>query len=94
MKAESYVDAQKFEDIPNVGPRIARDFKLLGFSHPGDLTGKDPFLLYTKLCTVTGKRQDPCVLDTFMAVIDFMNGGIAKEWWRYTKERKRIYKDF
>ncbi|MBU1659139.1 helix-hairpin-helix domain-containing protein [bacterium] len=38
----------------------------------------------------SGKRQDPCVLDVFMSIIDFMNGNEARVWWDYTKERKKI----
>ncbi len=80
----------KLTDIPNVGPRIADDFVLLGIKKPKDLIGKDPFALYKKLCRVTGTRHDPCVLDTFMAVTDFMNGAPARPWWYYTKTKKRI----
>jgi hypothetical protein len=34
-------------------------------------------VLYQKLCAATGQRQDPCVLDTFMAATDFMRGAPA-----------------
>jgi alkaline phosphatase len=29
------------------------------------------------------------VLDTFMAIVDFMNGKSAQPWWKYTAQRKR-----
>jgi hypothetical protein len=91
MKALRAKDAQKFIEIPNVGPRIAHDFKVLGLKTPSDLSGKDPFKLYKKLCVLTKSRQDPCVLDTFMAAVAFMNGEKALVWWAYTPERKRLY---
>ncbi|MEK7530520.1 MAG: helix-hairpin-helix domain-containing protein [Patescibacteria group bacterium] len=91
MKAQRAADAKKFEDIPNVGPRIARDFRTLGFSRPMDLKGKDPFMFYKKLCTKTKTRHDPCLLDVFMSVTDFMNGGIVRDWWYYTPKRKKLH---
>jgi hypothetical protein len=93
MKAHHHDGVRKFTDIPNVGPRIARDFATLGIKTPAGLKGKDGFTLYKKLCTLTGVRHDPCVLDTFMAVTDFMNGAPAKPWWFYTPERKKLYPD-
>ncbi len=92
-KVNAGSEAIWFEEIPNVGKRIARDFKKLGCSAPGDLKGKDPFKLYQKLCKLTKTRQDPCVLDVFTAAVDFMNGAAAKPWWRYTAERKKNYPD-
>ena len=52
---------------------------------------RDPFVLYQALCAATGKRQDPCVLDTFMAATDFMRGADAAPWWHYTAQRKALY---
>lgn len=91
MKARSKAMARKFIDIPNVGPRIAGDFKMLGFEKPLDLVGQDPFGLYQKLSTKTGEYQDPCVLDVFMSVVDFMDGASPRPWWHYTPERKKRY---
>jgi len=80
--------ASTLEDIPNIGPAIARDLRLLGIQEPSDLAGRDPFEMYDDLCCATGKRQDPCVLDVFIAVVRFAKDGIAKPWWAYTAERK------
>ncbi|MDB4991890.1 MAG: hypothetical protein JWL75_135 [Parcubacteria group bacterium] len=91
MKAKKAADVQKFIDIPNIGPRMADDFQKLGLKAPHDLAGKDPFTLYQKMCRVSGARQDPCVLDTYMAAIDFMNGAKPKMWWTYTLLRKKQY---
>jgi len=91
MKVENFKDAKKFTDIPNIGPALSERFKMLGFTKPENLKGKDPLVLYKKLCKLTGSKEDPCVLDTFMAAIDFMNGKDARPWWKYTKERKKKY---
>jgi hypothetical protein len=89
MKARVQSDVKKLEDIPNVGPRIARDFFLLGIREPKELKKCDAYSLYKKLERITGVQQDPCVLDTYIAVIDFMNGAPARPWFYYTKTRKQ-----
>ena len=58
-------------------------------SSPGDLPGRDPYALYDELCRVTGGRHDPCLLDTFIAAVRYMEGGPKKPWWKYTAQRKR-----
>ena len=87
-KAASPALCEALEQLPNVGPSLAADLRLLGIRHPRELCGKDAFALYQQLCTVTGQRQDPCVLDTFMAATDFMSGAPPAPWWHYTAQRK------
>lgn len=91
MKAKTAKEVKKIQDIPNVGNAMMRDFLLLGIRTPKDLKRVKAFTLYKKMCTLSGSRQDPCVLDTYMAVIDFMNGAPARPWWFYTKTRKKKY---
>ncbi|HET9048487.1 MAG TPA: helix-hairpin-helix domain-containing protein [Chiayiivirga sp.] len=81
----------RFTDLPNVGPAMAKDFVRLGYSAPTELVGADPLALYQALCLATGARHDPCVLDTFMSVTDFLAGAPPQPWWHYTAERKRRY---
>jgi hypothetical protein len=91
MKAKSAEEVKKCTDIPNIGPAMVADFRVLNISTPQELKKHDAFTLYTKLCKVTGKRHDPCVLDTFLAAVDFMRGAPAKPWWAYTAQRKKTY---
>jgi hypothetical protein len=77
------------EDLPNVGKAIAADLRVLGIRRPSQLKRKDPYALYDRLNHVTGVRHDPCVLDTFIAVVRFVDGGPPQPWWAYTTERKR-----
>jgi len=81
-------DCRELEDLPNIGPKMAADFRLLGITKPAQLKGKDPYRLYDALCRATGMRQDPCVLDVFIAATRFMGGDPARPWWHYTAERK------
>lgn len=82
-------DVARLEDIPNIGPSIADNLRLIGVKHPKDLPGRDPIKLYDALCRKTGQRQDPCVLDVFIAAVRYMEGEPKKPWWKYTAERKR-----
>jgi len=87
-KAASAAECQTLEQLPNIGPSLAEDLRSIGIERPADLRGQDAFVLYRKLCAATGQRQDPCVLDTFMAATDFMGGARAAPWWHYTAQRK------
>ena len=90
-KAASAADCQRLEQLPNVGPAMASDLRALGIQHPQELAHRDAYALYQALCAHSGKRQDPCVLDTFMAVTDFMRGAAPAPWWAYTAQRKQVY---
>ena len=78
-------------NLPNArqDPAVAADLRQLGITSPGELSGRDPYALYDDLCRITGHRHDPCLLDTFIAAIRYMEGGPKKPWWKYTAERKR-----
>ncbi|HEY1392316.1 MAG TPA: helix-hairpin-helix domain-containing protein [Methylibium sp.] len=91
VKGRQAADCTSLEQLPNIGPSLAADLRLIGVESPRDLIGKDAFVLYQKLCAITGKRHDPCVLDTFMAVTDFMRGAAPAPWWQYTAQRKALY---
>ena len=90
-KATRASECVRLEQLPNIGPSLAADLRLIGVHSPRELRGRDPFVLYLSLCAATGRRQDPCVLDTFMAAVDFMRGALAAPWWAYTAERKVLY---
>ena len=81
----------EFQDIPNVGPSIAGDFRQLGFAKPIELVGQDPYALYDRMCILTNTRQDPYVADVFIAAVRFMEGAAPQTWWHYTAERKRVF---
>lgn len=88
-KAPSAAHCTRLEQIPNVGPAIAADLRLIGIATPAALAKRDPYAMYRRLCLSTGQRHDPCVIDTFIAAVRFMQGEPARPWWHYTAERKR-----
>ncbi|MFQ6370449.1 helix-hairpin-helix domain-containing protein [Shewanella sp. YIC-542] len=79
-------------DLPNIGKAMAADLQRLGIISPKQLQGRDPYELYLALCELTGERQDPCVLDVFMAITRFADGAEPAPWWHYTAERKQRYR--
>ncbi len=89
MKSVNRAEITDLQQIPNIGPSIAANLRLIGLSSPQDLLGKDPYTMYDDLCHTTECRQDPCVIDVFIAAVRFMAGEPAKPWWKYTPERKR-----
>jgi len=90
MKNPNRKTVVRLDELPNIGKAMATDLELLGISHPQQLIGQDPVRLYNRLAEITGHSHDPCVLDVFMAVIHFMEGGEAVPWWDFTEQRKRI----
>ncbi len=88
--AASRESVVRFRQIPNIGPAMEADFRMLKVSHPHKLAELDPYALYERLNKVSGTRHDPCVLDTFIAAVRYMQGAPATPWWKYTSERKRV----
>lgn len=88
-KAASARVCKRFQDIPNIGKAMEGDFLLMGFTKPSELAGQDPYAMYENLCRLTKCRQDPCVIDVFIAAVRFMDGGPPTPWWHYTEERKK-----
>jgi hypothetical protein len=82
-------EVKKFQDIPNVGKAIEKNFIFLGIKEPIELIGKDPYQMYSDLCKATCSRHDPCVIDVFISAVRYMEGGPPKKWWEFTDERKK-----
>ncbi len=90
MKNPNRTTVLRLEELPNIGKAMAGDLRLIGINSPKELIRKNPFELYDKLCAKSGKRHDPCVIDVFMSVVQFMEGGDALPWWTFTEKRKEI----
>ncbi len=90
MKAETASAARDLTDIPNIGSSLAADLRSAGIRTPDDVARMDPVAVYHGLSAPMGRRHDPCVLDTFLAAHDFMNGAPRRPWWAYTPQRKAL----
>ena len=94
MKNPDRETVSRLEALPNIGKAIANKLQLIGIDNPRKLIGEEAFALYEALCTKSGKRHDPCVIDVFMSVIYFMEGGEPLPWWSFTKQRKKYSASF
>ena len=81
-------EIQPLVTMPNVGPAVARKLLHLGIARPADLRGQDAEDLFARLCALDGRQHDPCLLDTFTAVVAHANGEPARPWWEYSRARK------
>ena len=90
-KATHAAQCLRLEQLPNIGPALATDLRAIGIDEPAQLARRDAFEPYLALCRHSGKRLDPCVLDTFMAAVDFMSGAPPAPWWTYTARRKQLH---
>ena len=88
MKSPDINTVSKMTDLPNIGKAISADLERIGLTDPKQLIGKDAYELHKQLCEKLKWRQDYCVIDVFLSVISFMEGGEALPWWHFTKERK------
>ena len=80
-----FIMKTELEEIPGIGPALARDLKSVGIEKISDLRGRDPQKLYDKLCKLHGK-QDRCVLYAFRCAVYYASGGKDKEklkWWNW-----------
>jgi len=76
-------------DLPNIGKAMEKDLLAIGIEKPSQLVGSSPHEMYKALCMKTGTKHDPCVLDVFLSITRFMEGGEPQSWWKYTEERKK-----
>jgi hypothetical protein len=49
MKNVSRTEITDLQQIPNIGPSIAANLRLIGVLSPHDLLGKDPYTMYDAL---------------------------------------------
>jgi hypothetical protein len=80
---------KQLTDLPNIGKAMAEDLRTIGIIKPEQLTGRSPYEMYQELCSKTGNRHDPCVIDVFVSITRFIEGDNPRPWWEYTAERKR-----
>ena len=80
--------ASDLTTIPNIGPAVARTLERVGIARPEDLRGRDGEQLFAELCAHEGHGHDPCLLDTFVAAVAYVNDGDDRPWWEFSRERK------
>jgi hypothetical protein len=85
-------ETRQLRDLYSVGPATVRDLKALGITRVEQLLGQDARKLYDRLCKLTGKRCDPCMMDVLSAAIaQAQDPGLPQEkrkWWYWSRIRK------
>lgn len=80
------------QDLPGIGPSLADDLFRLGYRVPEDLQGANPVQMFTRLERLTGRAQDPCVLDAFQCAVYFASTEdpepLLSQWWTWSRLRK------
>ncbi len=87
MPASRRRTSDELQEIPGIGPSLARDLRELGVRQVADLRRRDPERLYAELGRRRGVRQDPCVLYTFRCAAYYArttrpNPELLK-WWNW-----------
>lgn len=84
---------RELRDLSGIGPAMLKDFEMLGVKSVAHLAKQNPQKLYDRLCELTGQRQDPCVLDTFVcAVAQAKDPDLPleqRQWWYWSRKRKQ-----
>ncbi len=75
--------------LMNVGPVIEGYLVGLGLASTRDLAKQDAGTLYQRLQRQWGRPVDPCLYDTFCAIIHEARTGEKTPWYAWTAERKR-----
>jgi hypothetical protein len=75
------------QQIPGVGPSVAKDLNELGIVRISDLRGRNAESLYQKLCKLRGEKQDRCVLYVFRCAIYYASekkhDPELLKWWNW-----------
>ena len=83
---------RKLSDLSGVGRSIEANLHQLDIQSVAELAAADGHDLYVRLAQMEGRRQDPCVLDTFRcAVAQARDASLPMEkrnWWWWSRQRK------
>ena len=83
--------ADPLQQIPGVGPSIARDLRALGITRVSELRGRDPERLYARSNALRGVSQDRCLLYVFRCAVYFASTKKPKpsllKWWAWKDAR-------
>lgn len=78
---------KELQTIPGVGKSIANDFYNVGIRKVADLRGKDPEMLYDKICKLYNKKIDRCMLYVCRCAVYFASTEKPQlnklKWWNW-----------
>lgn len=75
------------QHIPGVGKSIAEDLNKIGIFRVTELRGKDPQVLYDRLCADQGVTLDRCMLYVMRCAVYFASNTMHEpdllKWWKW-----------
>lgn len=80
----------ELEKLPNIGAAIAADLRAIGITQPLQIAQGDVLKIYCSLAEQMGKRHDPCVFYTLLAVQHFLRTDEKLAWWKFTELGKAL----
>jgi hypothetical protein len=87
MNREKQIVLKNFQIIPGVGKVVSEDLWDLGLRKVSDLKGKNPEVLYEKLCKIQNTRIDRCMLYVLRCAVYFASNSRhdseALKWWNW-----------
>lgn len=79
--------SRDLQQIPSIGPSLAKDLVDLGIRRVSDLCRRNPERLYEQLIASRGTHQDRCVLYTFRCAVYFATAQKHDperlKWWNW-----------
>ena len=92
VKAKLSRDPEELQNIPGVGPSLAKDLTDLGYCCVSRLRGSDPEQMYQKLCALRGRHIDRCVLYVFRCAVYYASNSVHDpellKWWNWKDVKK------
>ncbi len=75
------------QDIPGIGPNLARHLREIGYSDPSELRDQDAERMYAELREHHGGAMDRCVLYAFRCAVYYANNETHDpellKWWHW-----------
>ena len=78
---------RELQEIPGIGPSLARDLLDLGYCRVDQLRGADPARMYERLMALRGEHVDRCVLYVFRCAVYYAgrkrHDPELLKWWSW-----------
>ena len=75
------------QQVPGIGPRIARHLQSIGIRRVADLEGKDPGRLFRRLCRKHSRPLDRCLLYVLRCATYYASSPAPEprllQWWKW-----------
>ncbi len=84
----------ELQEIPGVGPRLAKELNALGYHRVSELCDADPEQMYQALCVLRGQHIDRCVLYVFRCAVYYASNAVHDperlKWWNWKDGKNAI----